>query len=374
MYRLVSLFEGLDVTSLAHSFLEAITGEESWQHALARMADSFGGIESHFTVWDRAQGCVLFSARAGRFPADANVQYARYFHQVDTCKEALIWSQLGDVMLTQDHYGEAFVNTEIYHDFLRPLGARYVMGVKLADRGPAVSMLRIHRSAGNGPYSGEDVRRLNQLFPELSRSARLYFNQQEVARTAAVATAALDHLQIGVIVIDRDRRILHANAAAERMLATGNIMTGRAGRLSFDDLRTQSAMRRLIASALTGPGPLRYPKGAMPVRAGQYEISVSPLQAHARAGAEAVLLTFKQCDCESRQLSARLQAEFGLTVREAAIANQIVAGRNAQEIAALGSVSLNTVKTHLRAVFAKMNVHSQSDLVRIALRGGLRDS
>ena len=37
----------------------------------------------------------------GRIPAEANERYARFFHKVDTCREALIWSGTGEIMLTQ---------------------------------------------------------------------------------------------------------------------------------------------------------------------------------------------------------------------------------------------------------------------------------
>jgi hypothetical protein len=47
------------VKSVAHSFLDAIVGDENWPTALKCMADCFGGIETHFAVWDRAR-CASF--------------------------------------------------------------------------------------------------------------------------------------------------------------------------------------------------------------------------------------------------------------------------------------------------------------------------
>jgi DNA-binding CsgD family transcriptional regulator len=346
---------------LAHWFLEAITGAESWPSALAGMADSFGAIESHFTVWDRAQGRVLFSARAGRFPAEANERYARYFHKVDTCREALIWSGMGEIMLTQTYYGESFVNTKIYHDFLRPLGARYVMGVKLADCGHAVSMLRIHRSAKNGPYSEEDVGRLGRLFPSLARSAQLYFAQLQLSRAAAAATAALDQLRIGVIVMERRGRILHMNAAADRILSSDGFAKVRSGRLEFGSRNAQRALSSLVDRS---PGSC----GSQPIHVGEYVMSASPLEGFdTPASYGALLVTLRRSEPEPQDRMAKLRMEFGLTRSEAAISDQIASGRTLRQIAGLNSVSLNTVKTHLKAIFTKTNMRSQSDLVRVVL-------
>jgi DNA-binding CsgD family transcriptional regulator/PAS domain-containing protein len=351
---------------VAHSFLDAITGHESWTNALSRVADSFGGIESHFTVWDRAQGRVLFSARAGRFPADANEQYARYFHKVDTCKEALVWSNPGEVMLTQQYYGERFVNTEIYHDFLRPLGARYVMGVKLADCGPAVSMLRVHRSAKNGPYSDEDVRRLRCVFPSLAHSAQLYFRQLELARTASIATAALDQLDVGVLVIDRAFRVLHVNATASRILDTERALMIRSGRLWFDTRKHEAELQQLMDTGVIQSAPTS--DRLTRLRVAGFSCSVSPLPEAQRFGESPIfVVTLVRADYSGPKLMSELQTRFGLTCSEAALADQIAAGRTLSDIAGRNSISLNTVRTHLKAVFAKMNVHSQSDLVRVAL-------
>jgi DNA-binding CsgD family transcriptional regulator len=352
----------------AHWFLEAITGAESWPSALAAMADSFGAMESHFTVWDRARGRVLFSARAGRFPADANEQYARYFHKVDTCREALIWSGMGEIMLTQSHYGDSFVNTEIYHDFLRPLGARYVMGVKLADCGHAVSMLRIHRSARNGPYSDAEVDRLGRLFPSLARSARLYFDRLQVSRAAAAATAALDQLRIGVIVMERRGRILHMNAVADRILSSEGFAKVGPGRLEFDGGHAERGLSGLIEASLGS-------SGNQTVRIGEHVLSASPLEGYdAQGSSDALLITLRSSEPEPQDRQANLRMEFGLTPSEAAISDQIARGRTLRQIADRNSVSLNTVKTHLRAIFAKTNVRSQSDLVRVVLCHCLGDN
>jgi DNA-binding CsgD family transcriptional regulator len=274
---------------------------------------------------------------------------------------------MGEIMLTQSHYGESFVNTEIYHDFLRPLGARYVMGVKLADCGHAVSMLRIHRSAGNGPYSEVDVRRLGQLFPSLASSARLYFDRLQVSRAAAAATAALDQLRIGVIVMERRGHILHMNAAADRILSSGGFATVRRGRLEFDSRDAGRKLSGLIDRSVRSCG-------SQPVRVGEFVVSASPLEGYdTLASSAALLVTLRRNEPEPQDRMAKLRMEFGLTRSEAAISDQIAGGRTLRQIADLNSISVNTVKTHLKAIFTKTNVRSQSDLVRVVLGPHPRD-
>lgn len=59
----------------------------------------------------------------------------------------------------------------------------------------------------------------------------------------------------------------------------------------------------------------------------------------------------------------RIAEEFHLTKREAEILGLLARGRNVQAIQEKLVVSRNTVKTHVKNVYAKMNVHSQQELI-----------
>jgi DNA-binding CsgD family transcriptional regulator len=65
---------------------------------------------------------------------------------------------------------------------------------------------------------------------------------------------------------------------------------------------------------------------------------------------------------------AALQGLFGLTPAEAIVARQLVSGRSVGEIAARHRLSLNTVRTHLKNIFAKTGVRRQTELVTLVLR------
>jgi two-component system, NarL family, response regulator LiaR len=61
----------------------------------------------------------------------------------------------------------------------------------------------------------------------------------------------------------------------------------------------------------------------------------------------------------------------GLTAREAEILTLVTAGHSNQEIAGAIYLSINTVKTHLRAAYAKIGVTRRSQAVAWGLRNGL---
>jgi DNA-binding NarL/FixJ family response regulator len=60
-----------------------------------------------------------------------------------------------------------------------------------------------------------------------------------------------------------------------------------------------------------------------------------------------------------------------LTARERRVLQLIAEGKTAKEIASVLSLSTNTVHTHRKNLMTKLDVHKQTDLVRIALKEGI---
>jgi DNA-binding CsgD family transcriptional regulator len=58
-----------------------------------------------------------------------------------------------------------------------------------------------------------------------------------------------------------------------------------------------------------------------------------------------------------------LLAAYDLTARERDVCHEVIGGRSTSEIAARLRISRNTVQDHLKAVFAKVDVHSRGELV-----------
>ena len=56
---------------------------------------------------------------------------------------------------------------------------------------------------------------------------------------------------------------------------------------------------------------------------------------------------------------------YGLTLAEARVALHVASGRSVADVGAQLKISPNTVKTHLRRVFAETGVHRQAELASI---------
>lgn len=72
------------------------------------------------------------------------------------------------------------------------------------------------------------------------------------------------------------------------------------------------------------------------------------------------------------QLEPREESEaISLTSRELDVLNQVAQGRTDKEIALILSLSIHTVKTHLRSILAKLQVSGRKEAVQMAKGKGL---
>jgi DNA-binding NarL/FixJ family response regulator len=74
---------------------------------------------------------------------------------------------------------------------------------------------------------------------------------------------------------------------------------------------------------------------------------------------------------QSAKPASKTAADYGLTNREKEILAQLSKGKALKMIAADLSISLDTVRTHIKNIYEKLQVHSQAEAVSKALNDGL---
>jgi DNA-binding CsgD family transcriptional regulator len=189
------------------------------------------------------------------------------------------------------------------------------------------------------------------------------------------AEAVLDKLERSVAIIDRDARLLFANAPACVLLEVGMpIMRIGAERIA---LATLDAQRRLNAYLA---GNRTHFTQAMTVRVGgngcrrPCRVVVTPLSSAAIEAKHAVsrsLHVLFVYELETpRVVSPQILKEvYGLTSAEAQAAVLLFEGCSVREAASRAGVSVSTLRTHLKHIFAKCGVGSQTQLMRLLALG-----
>ena len=113
-------------------------------------------------------------------------------------------------------------------------------------------MFGVFRHERNGIVDEETRRRMRLIAPHIRRAAMISKVVSLKQNEAASLTEAMDGLRAGVILVDGDGKILHANVAAHAILDEGCILRASAGRLVSGDARTSAELRAIFAAAAQG--------------------------------------------------------------------------------------------------------------------------
>jgi DNA-binding CsgD family transcriptional regulator len=238
-----------------------------------------------------------------------------------------------------------------------------------------VTSMRPHRAP---PFGRDDVALQHLLVPHFQRALQLQRRLQTVEVVGEDAMAALERLTIGVILLDERGIPFAMNAAAQRILRSGDgLAVGRDGVLAVtptDTARLRLAIRdaRAATSEASGSGGalrLIRPSGRRPL-----EILVTPLPAGRvavgqKAARVAVFVSDPEAEARATDAGDTLRQLYGLTAGEARLLTCLLDGMDLTGAADVLGRSVHTVRTQTKAILAKTGTSRQADLLRLILGG-----
>lgn len=156
-------------------------------------------------------------------------------------------------------------------------------------------------------------------------------------------------------------RVLEMNPTAEAVLADGQFVTVRRGVLTFGCERSNAVLARAVAAICDRQEARRrdFVRGA--------DLEWRALETVRSPVSEAAFVTFRPSTPLMGGLT-RLADAFGLTPTECSVLSALVLGHAPKEIGRRLSISTATVRTHLRSIFAKLDVRGISGTLRLAVR------
>lgn len=193
----------------------------------------------------------------------------------------------------------------------------------------------------------------------------------------AILLQILDDLALAVMLVTPDLRVVEANAAAVELLGQADGLALDGSRLRLMSLQQERDLTRLIAAVTREPAPARVCAHSMNVlRSFAPPVHLCVRALHERAPDGRPLLALYAIDPTQRTAldNEMLSRAYGLTRSEIRVAAELVHGQSVEGIAELLCVSVHTVRTHLKNLFAKTGTCRQADLIRLIAGslGGLR--
>jgi DNA-binding CsgD family transcriptional regulator len=266
------------------------------------------------------------------------------------------------------------VRSAMYRDYLAPRAIQEVIRFDIfyePDRSRSISLARPWSS---GAFTQEELQFASAVIPHLQRAATIQARLEDASALAQSALDALETAQTPTLVLDGRGRVVHANAAAERLLRESDGLSAGATGLRATT-STQSARLAALIGRTAGSGDEPVTSGTLrlPRPSGRPDLALVAVPLPQRAAfplahRPALVLQVTDplaCAAPNRALLAEA---FELTPAEVAIAADMLCGLSVREIAARSGRSIATVRTHLANLLAKTGTTRQSELVRLLMQ------
>jgi DNA-binding CsgD family transcriptional regulator len=189
------------------------------------------------------------------------------------------------------------------------------------------------------------------------------------------ALAALERLNFGVLLLGPDAELRHANRRAEDIARrTRAFSAGATGRLQASAAGVSSKLLKAVQAASPGNAPREVAGTPLRLRGAtgtEVHAFVVPVPAGTQHLEDSVvaLMFVADPECTLPNFPEKLRQIYHLSPTEAQLAEALVNGRSLKEFAVERGTSLNTVRTQLRSLAAKVGAKRQVDVVRCILTG-----
>lgn len=346
---------------LAEAFAAAPFRDGGWISALDSLAQSTGSLRGQligiggpslipFNLITNADAFVLdeFVAIEGGSP-ERNFRVAASGANFEIIHEA--------------HYAAAqsALKDDVYNDFCREYDLPHGIQTVLRQGDGWLIGLAVNRTQREGHSSAEDRQRFADAVPHALQAVQLQWAMDN--QGVALLSESYEHVSLAAFILDGVGLVRAQTPAAEAVLGAGLNLRERRLRLAHSDEQTEldAAILRALGAA---PRVTNLVTGARGGHGSPRLMTIAPVGRVSGAFkfAPRAVVVVRSRRREARP-AALLRRAYGLTSAEAEVALALAHGLSREEIAAARGVAAATVHAQLKAIFAKLDVSREVELV-----------
>jgi DNA-binding CsgD family transcriptional regulator len=257
--------------------------------------------------------------------------------------------------------------SEIHNDYLVPMDSPWLLAFTLHKAPNKVVIFSINGTRRRGAFDIGDGKRIAPFIPHLRRALEIKDRIEATQIRCEALGSNLESMSFGVIILDARAKALEVSAGAREILKdkTG-ICVDSDGTLLLQD-PAGAEFRHWIKN---GHPSAKNCDGILQIRQSNGQpigvmITRLPEMATSWIGSEPpcwMVLIFDP-DRQISSIIEILERDLGISPREAEIATHLASGYDPEKIARHLHISIHTVRSHLKAIFAKTGAASQLELV-----------
>lgn len=228
------------------------------------------------------------------------------------------------------------------------------------------------RQPGAAPFSVGQRADFEAVARHVGRAMRLRDRLLDSGAAAFGFSDLAERLGIGALLVRKDRRLQDASARAHAVLdeADGLFISG--GRICIATSSEMDELKRLLRAVAAGERSTATLAVTRPSGRNDLGLVIGRATPLADVGEADLIVSIRDTDREMVRAPEVLRALYGFTAAEAELVADLVNGMRVEEAEAHRGISHNTMRAHLRSIYAKVGVGRLVDLVHAVASGSAR--
>lgn len=367
------MVQSTDVTLLLTDLIYAsLFGECSWQDFLDRLAQTSPGGKAALHYHDLASSVAHVPFMSGFSQAEID-QFSSHFASVNPWIPRLDRVPVGQGLCGDEIFPrEELVKSEFYNDWLkRQAGCETSIGVSIIREESRTFVLSTSTSSADFDLNREAAKRYTVLAPHLKRAFDFIRKRDLFAPHEQATQTLFDSIGVGLIYVSENRKARRWNKSAEALMGAGLPVEIEAdGRLSLRCEKSTAVLDFLTSRQ----GVQTRPHTAIVKGRNHDNYRITLVRLHSDAltefleGPTVAVIAEPMLATPLNERRDLLMQLYKLTATEIRIASSIASGHSPREVAIADEISYETVRTHLRNIYAKLGVNSRAGLVSLLMR------
>ena len=368
------------LSDLLNDIYEAALDPDLWPSTLQAMATAFGACFAGFGWEDTRVMAIGGSYGSEPRSEDEKESYTRRYKTLiysNPMRVPVLLTRNVDDVFTPEMLvpPDEYRASRYYREYVQPMGWGDGLSVILSKAEGVVHYLAFARAADAPPYGPADIELLKLLAPHIRRAYTIGNLIGRQRKRIEGLAQTFDGLAAAVFVLDDRGRVTYRNDSGAALLAQGKPLIIVNERLCHvtGSLRGHGdrAFERALRAAVHGTFDAT--QGSMVLEGtdeSRHLVHFLPLAARDRARTDdmstaSVSIFVTRVGFEAESPIKTIARTFSLTPREASILVALMEVGSLQEVAERHGVSLNTVRSQMKAIFTKTGVGRQADVVKL---------
>lgn len=365
---------------LIEHIYSTVTNPSEWSAVLQELVACTDSRSARLLVMNVEANRVISSIKLN-IDDGYHQKYIDYYVNACPWRKELPSKKTGRLYSTYLHFScrqPEFYHSEFFNDWARPQNIHHgICGTIYQDSARSVQLL-VQRTRGQGHYTEADTHFVNRLVPHFQQSLLLSKQVGDARTHAELIAHAAGRERLPFLLLDFSLRIIYCTGPAEKLLASEPVLSSKNGKLKIIDEKENRCLQRLLLTTLATAESREFHSSGGNVEVhrsckSNLQLLVRPIHPDISIRDDAptgyVAVYFYDPEATMTIDSKELSRFYSLSKAETKVALQMLVSADPADAAKHCCISLNTLRSHLKSIFAKTNTHSQASLMKRLLSG-----